>query len=151
MSLVSVGANSTAFAGDCAETPAREALHQAALVFEGRVEKIEPLDYPVAGSDRLTVHQPLAGSPAIVTFSTSRNWKGSPHKSVKTVVLTQPEVGGFKFEKGQEYVVYTNAPSKWERVTSNSRNEPVYDLGLGCPLRIRSDVAAEVARLGGGK
>jgi hypothetical protein len=137
-----------AWAGDCAETPQRDAFCSAVLVFEGRVLKVEPVggySFPRSDkSDKIEIKQSLAGSPALVTFSVTRSWKGQSHPIVKTLVLqTSASGGGYVFQAGHDYMVYTNEATKWEAVVRMARPNPVYDLGGQCPLRIRSDVAAE--------
>src|ERR1700749_3391724 len=57
-----------AWAGGCTETPTRDAFHSATLVFEGRVEKGEPVGGYTLHSHELDLQQPLTGAPAVVTF-----------------------------------------------------------------------------------
>jgi len=141
-----------AWAGGCTETPTRDAFHSATLVFEGRVEKVEPVGGYTLHSHELDLQQPLTGAPAVVTFETTRMWKGKPGKVVKVVVQQKPVAGGeYRFQVGHEYVVYTGEASTWDLVLKMSTRIPVYDLGGDCPLRIRSDVAAEARTLGESK
>ncbi len=140
----------SAFGNECVELSQRDALKAATVVFSGRVERIEPItrheDDPAA---KVELERPMDGSPAVVTFSVMKSRQGSPDKRVKAFLFQKPPQGrGYRFQTGHDYVVYTQELKRWEPVLRISKRDLVYDLGSECPLRIRSDVAVEAARLG---
>jgi hypothetical protein len=142
--------SSVAFAGGCVETPQRDAFHSAVLVFEGRVEKVEQVGgYTLSQpAQKMEIDRVLTGAPAVITFASTRFWKGQPRKEVKVLVMQKPSQGGdYTFQVGREYVIYSYDASKWDAAVKLAAPSPLYDLGDECPLRIRSDAAAEARSL----
>ncbi len=143
----------SALANECIELPQRDAFKRAAIVFSGRVERVEPVTRregdPAA---KVQLERPLDGSPAVVTFSVTKTWKGAPDNRVKLFLFQKPLQGpGYQFQIGHEYVVYAHEATKWDPLVRIGQADPVYDLESQCPLRVRTDVVAESKRLGANK
>lgn len=145
-------------ANDCVEATQRESFRAAALVFRGRVSRIDDLAAVPSSSDNQMGKAPLEPSissdPKLITFSVERVWKGKVGKIVQTFVLEHPPMGtGYQFRLGSEYVVYAlnEIGQKWQPARQTRRRQRIYDIGITCTLRVRTDVSKESHLLGLGK
>ena len=139
-------------ANDCVAAPWREAYQNAVLVFRGKVIKIEDTAAtvdPVDGATGKLALQPVSGF-KVVTVATSKFWKGPSSSTVQLFVLENPSMGtSFQFRVGSEYVIYAldEVEQSWSEIRRFSQQSRVYGIGVGCILRVRVDVDAEVRLL----
>jgi hypothetical protein len=83
--------SSIVFACKCRQPPApKVALEASSAVFSGKVTNIE------------TDNQGIVR----ITFEISRTWKGTKESSVKVSTATTSAACGYKFKKGESYLVY---------------------------------------------
>ena len=115
---------SAVYACSCAVMAADDARRVAAMVFEGTVERIEPI--PNSSSAR-------------ATFRVVRVWKGDVERQVTLSVPAQPSMCPPHFAEGQSYVVYAEASDAGFRVGACAR----YAAGDGL-RRERSELGSPV-------
>jgi hypothetical protein len=146
------------YACDCAEPKFRDALKDAAVVFRGtvvRIDHLNPIQPPDAGNDKqngvaLVAIPRNVDDQTLITFKTIAGWKGSVTATMKVFVVAQPSMcDGYRFLPNVEYVVYAskNLNQYWAELQPFKQGAFIYDVAE-CPLRIRTDVAMEVRRLG---
>lgn len=145
-------------ANDCVEPTQRESFRAAAIVFSGRVSHIEDLAAAPSSLENQMSKAPLEPSissdPKLITFSVERVWKGKVGKTVQLFVLEHPPMGtGYQFRLGSEYVVYALNEIDQKRPTARHprKRQRIYDIGITCTLRVRTDVPKESHLLGLGK
>jgi hypothetical protein len=141
---------------ECRERTRREAFRDAALVFRGRVDKVEDLKAfnPIdRDTGKLAIQKPSGLD--VVTFAVDHVWKGPVTSSVRLLTFGSPSVGGgFQFSLGKKYVVYAMddvdqaAPADIRRFSAKSH---VYSVGIGCVMRVRADSENESRSLGRGR
>ena len=146
------------YACECAEPEFRSALKYASVVFRGTVVQIDhlnPIQPPDAGNDKQDGVAPVAiprdvDDQTLITFKVTAGWKGSVTETMKVFAVARPSMcDGYRFRQNVEYVVYasTNLDQNWEALQPFKQAAFIYDVA-DCPLRIRTDVATEVRRLG---
>lgn len=148
----------TLVACECAEVKFGDALKHAAIVFRGTVVRIDHLN-PIQPTDDGNEKQnggAVAAIPrsvddqTLVTFKVTAGWKGSVTAMMKVFAVARPSMcDGYRFRPNVEYVVYAskNLNQNWEELQRFKQGAIIYDVA-DCPLRIRTDVATEVRRLG---
>jgi hypothetical protein len=140
---------------ECVEASQREAFRAAAIVFRGRILRIEDATSSgdVIAHQKGTVPYALseAGSPKIVTLAVDRVWKGTSGATIHLFVLEHPPFGaGFQFHVGSAYVIY--AHDELDPSTRPPRSgSKLYNIAVSCTPRVRSDVETESRLLGKGK
>jgi hypothetical protein len=148
--LVNVG-TAMLFANECVAVSQQQAYRAAAVVFRGRVVKVEDTAATVDPVDRNAgklALQPVSGF-KIVSVSPSKIWKGPSSSTIQLFALEHPVLGnGFQFRVGSEYVIYAldEVEQNWSEIRRFSERSRVYGIGVGCTLRVRLDVDTE-ARL----
>src|SRR5260370_35975330 len=142
---------------ECAEPSKRQAFKDAVVVFRGKVTKIDhmnPIEWHGEGDGavKLASIPRATDDQTLVTFHVTTSWKGPVTPILKVYATARPSMcDGYKFNEDTEYVVYAtnNLSPNWEELKRFSNGDLVYEVGQ-CPLRVRTDVAAEVGRLGPG-
>jgi hypothetical protein len=141
---------------ECAEGTRQEAFRGAAIVFRGRVERIEDLKVfnPIDKENGKLATEKRSGVD-VVTFAVDRVWKGPVTSTVRLLTFDSPSVSGsFPFRLGRQYVVYAlddvdqMAPADVRRFSAKSH---VYSVGMGCVMRVRTDTENESRSLGRGR
>lgn len=126
-------------------------------MFRGRVVRIDHMN-PIEpspsddGPVKLTSIPRAIDDETLVTFRVTTSWKGPVTPILKVYATARPSMcDGYKFKEGTEYVVYAtkNLDQNWGELSRFSNGDLVYDIA-DCPLRVRTDVDAEVGRLGPG-
>ena len=146
------------YACECAESKFGDALKYAAVVFRGtvvRIDHLNPIQPPDAGNDKqdgvaLVAIPRNVDDQTLITFKAIAGWKGSVTETMKVFAIAQPSMcDGYRFRPNVEYVVYAskNLNQNWEELQPFKQGAFIYDVAE-CPLRIRTDVAMEVRRLG---
>ena len=111
--LIAVSTMTTLAAMECGpEFSQRHAFRSAILVFRGKVVKIEdvgvpPLEYVGGGKVPM---QPAtdSGEPKLATFEVEQVWKGRTVVKIKMFGFMHPPEGdGYRFQLGNDYVVYS--------------------------------------------
>jgi hypothetical protein len=141
---------------ECVEVTQREAFRTAAIVVRGRVTRVENLrrfDPVDRESGKLALER--ASDPYVATLAVDQTWKGPLTSAIQVLAFGHPAIGtGFQFRVGSEFVVYAldevnqDTPPSIRRFSGRSR---VYGIGLGCVLRVRTDVVGESRVLGRGR
>ncbi len=101
-SVFAAGILPAALRAECAESTRQEAFRGAAIVFRGRVDKIEDFKVfnPVDKETGKLAAEKRSGVD-VVTFAVDRVWKGSVTSTVKLLTFVSPSVGGsFTFSIG---------------------------------------------------
>jgi len=108
---------------------------------------------PAAGTDGRVKLVPIpraTDDETLVTFHVTAAWKGPATTVLKVYAIARPSMcAGYKFRENTEYVVYAsnNLDQNGDWLKPFSNGAIVYDIAE-CPLRVRTDVLAEVDRLG---
>ena len=145
------------YACECAQAKLGDALKLASVVLRGtvvRIDHLNPIQPPQTGDDKqkvaLVAIPRSADDQTLVTFKVTASWKEPVTESVKLFAVARPSMcDGYQFHLNTEYVVYAskNLNQNWEDLKLFSQGAFVYDIAE-CPLRVRTDVRAEVRRLG---
>jgi hypothetical protein len=142
---------------ECIELTVADAFKHAAVVFQGTVVQIDHLN-PIQPPDAIDgQHGPVALVPmprsvndqTLVTFSVTTAWKGPVTEAMKVFAVARPSMcDGYRFQPKVEYIVYAskNLDQNWKELQPFKKGAFVYDVA-DCPLRVRTDVAAEAGRL----
>ncbi len=143
------------FAADCVTGTQQQALRQAAIVFRGKVVRIQPVgDVPLWNPHTEEVEPTPAYSEGemLVTFQVDRGWKGPVTRRILVDAIEHPLLGsGYHFRIGVEYIVYAVAGLNQD-LPGLRRLRPaslVYALPT-CSPRVRTDIRDESRRLGPG-
>ena len=148
----------TLYACECAEPKFGDSLKYAAVVFRGtvvRIDHLNPIQPPDAANDKQDAVALVAiprnvDDQTLITFKVTAAWKGSVTETLKVFAVARPSMcDGYRFRPNVEYVVYAskNLNQNWEELQSYKQGAFIYDVAE-CPLRIRTDIAAEGRRLG---
>lgn len=135
-------------ASECLAAPQKQAFRAAALVFRGRVLRVEDTTPATISNEpgKVALQPSEPSGPRVVTLRVSRIWKGPAASTIQLFVLEHPPLGtGFQFHVGSEYVIYAldQVDQDWAEIRPFSKKSRVYDIGVSCTLRVRSDVANE--------
>lgn len=100
--------------------PPQESLQEAAVVFSGRVVRVEAAVFSSSSLD-----------PVTVTFAVDRWWKGPGTQRVTMKTAREGASCGYRFAEGSEYLVYAYASGDGNdlRVSSCSRTSPLASAG----------------------
>jgi hypothetical protein len=97
---------------ECAELFKRQAFKYAAVVFRGRVTKIDhmnPIEPPrgTDGAVKLASIPRSRDDHTLVTFQVTASWKGPVTRTLEIFATARPSMcDGYKFKEDTEYVVY---------------------------------------------
>ncbi len=117
----------------CAETKLGKAFEHAAVVFRGRVIRIDHLKtiQPSKSGDAKESQVALAAVPRgvddhnLVTFRITAVWRGSAAETMRVFAVARPSMcDGYRFQLASEYVVYAskNLDQNWEELSNGSKN-----------------------------
>jgi len=141
--------------GECISVSQKVAFQHAAVVFRGRVTRIQDLTGSrQAGIQQATIPPVVIDSaaPQLVTFLATTGWKGPVRDEMTVFVFRNPPQGsGYSFKHGSDYIVYGvgEAKSHWPALREKGGGGPIFDIGM-CVLRVRTDIDKEAKLLGHG-